>query len=144
MFQKHDVNTKRLLSFCGCKYHPHWQFYLDINKTRKHVKTIPTQKRADPEGKKTARLARSFEEDDEKGSCLQLWYYLAGESNGKLNVWLEYNSPFDEEHPAVVLWSRDSAHGDLGQMWRFGQVAVKTSEYFVVVIEGEYRITLTF
>lgn len=58
------------------------------------------------------------------GKCLRFWYHMLGTNIGRLNVLLKSGS-----NRGNVIWTMT---GNLGNVWRVGEVTVKSTSQFRV------------
>ncbi|XP_048583834.1 uncharacterized protein LOC5504590 isoform X1 [Nematostella vectensis] len=59
--------------------------------------------------------------------CLQFWYHMYGRHIGSLRVIITSNTT------ATLVWEQ---RGDKGDVWRYGQIALKSAEEFRFIIEA--------
>ncbi|KAM6919231.1 apical endosomal glycoprotein [Xenentodon cancila] len=65
----------------------------------------------------------------DKGSCVQLWYYMYGDGMGTLNVYQR-----SEDGKEVLIFSQT---GNQGRLWRFGQASLLPRvQPYRIVVEG--------
>jgi hypothetical protein len=79
-------------------------------------------------GDKARIISPTYPATSGTGDCFKFWFHLNGLDIGTLNVWIRQNNQLFKN-----IWSRS---GNLGDIWRYGHVTVKSNTEFQMVLEG--------
>jgi hypothetical protein len=80
------------------------------------------------QGDKARLISPTYPATSGTGDCFKFWFHLNGLDIGTLNVWIRQNNQLIKN-----IWSRS---GNLGDIWRYGHVTVKSNTEFQMVLEG--------